>query len=871
MGWGRKVIIISIAIVGIVAIVLSRELFSNVGATTAVWVQNGFTVLGSANVRAPWYPSMPCAGREEFIVIAGIGSNEKGCVYGHAEELQVARFVSLQWQAKFAIRYPYQEQFHEVRGLCVGMALCAYSPAKDTLISQYSLSGYRYGAAVHTDFSSHLTKHFDPGLLAEYYTYIPVAEPTVIALGYTKPAVGAIAFSDNGMWAVLEVHEYGLIRLNVSTLEIRRISWPGYTYGHGYDPLFEVAISNDGRFIAAAGYRVGLNMYEVTPECGLSPPTDAYDGVNMGPEYLCPVVSPDLIATFGELASTHMPRFNSDGTRLTITTRMANNTTRQVVVGAGDTQQLVPYIALGDSFTSGEGETEDVFYKTRTNTGVHKCHTSTRSYPYLLAIEWGVASESVACSGARTLDIVGTGEYFGQNDRLLNISPALLVDERDDALAEYTPGVVRQVDIVSRYTPQFVSLSIGGNDVGMIDKLKACLSLTTCDWARDPSKRLAAGKEIQRLYGTLRSTVASLKQASPSTALLLVGYPRVINETPNAVCDVPTGMMFDATERRFMDETILLLNSVVRQVAMAEGVYFGNIEDSLMGHRLCESSQTPAMNSIRLGDDFGPGGILAAVSVIGAESFHPTPFGHELIARALQPQTWWPMSVIACEYCQDTQVDALPGYWGEEDAEETGVQVAAEIIPNIVYEPGDVPLLHLPIDTISEASRVVISSGEDTIINVALSTTNPSITIPSVPSGFYVLTIYTQDSQSNAIEFYQTITIRDVLAVVEGMHEDDLPQKDVVNGVPAVRAVAQLDAPSLRQAASTTEMPLSSNSAVIGLQNEKPLPNFAAVAAQKATQQNEFYPTVYLYVIVAVVSGVLLVSIWWIISKMVGG
>lgn len=872
MGWVRKGVIIFLAVIAVVAIVLGRELLVNATPVDTSWMNSGFTVLGSANTRAPWYESIPCAGREEVVSIAGIGSQVQGCVYGTAGELQVARFVSVQWQAKFAVRYPYEEQFHEIRGLCVGMALCMYSPSTDTFIGQYSLPVYRYGAAVYTNFSAYLERHFDPALLVEYYNFTPDYEPEVIALGLTQPTVGAMAFSDNGQWAVLEVHEYGLIRLNMATMEIRRISWPGYTYGHGYDPLFEVAISNDGRFIAAAGRGVGLNMYEITSVCGLAPEAGYYAGVNMGIEDVCPVASPDLVAIFGDLASTHMPRFSSDGSRLSISTRMANNTTRRVLLGAGEPQQLVPYIALGDSFTSGEGETDDVFYKTRTNSGVYKCHTSTRSYPYLVAIEWGVASESVACSGARTLDVVRTGEYFGQNERLSGLSATILADERADALTSYTPGVVRQVDFVSKYTPRVVSIGIGGNDVGMIDKLKACLALTTCDWARDPKKRLAAGKEIQQLYGTLRSTISALKQASPSTAILLVGYPRVINEQENAVCDIPTGMMFDATERRFMDETIILLNSVVRQVALAEGVYYGNVEDSFMGYRLCEATATPAMNAIRFGDDFGLGGVLANVNAIGAESFHPTPFGHELIASALKNQTWWPMGVVECSSCEYTQVDELSAYWGEAEAEIMGPQVSARLVPDVAYSPGEAQRVAIPIKDTQGISRVVVTQGEDTIVDVTLDATLPVIIIPSVTSGFYLFTVQTHDIQGRYIEFYQTVTIQDASLAVVGEPEVVAQQNEGVRFVPAVISVLQAGAPPVQQAGYGTQLVSSASASVLGSTSKEVQPiNSETSTVRKATAQGEYYPSVYIYVLVAVASGGILLCIWWIISKMAGG
>ena len=61
------------------------------------------------------------------------------------------------------------------------------------------------------------------------------------------------------------------------------------------------------------------------------------------------------------------------------------------------------YLAMGDSYSSGEGDIENGFSEFYIkNTGSPKdCHLSSRSYPYILAKRQNIKGvQSVACSGA---------------------------------------------------------------------------------------------------------------------------------------------------------------------------------------------------------------------------------------------------------------------------------------------------------------------------------------------------------------------------------------------------------------------------------------------------------------------------------------
>jgi hypothetical protein len=726
------------------------------------WAYKEIIPLASTETRNIWFEDASCSGREAYVDVADVGPAIKGCLYGDFHEIQMVRYESSFGQSAYAMRHPYDSSFFTVKGLCEGLALCAYAPDTDTLLVQTPLLYWRYGAAIFHNVSRFISR--EEGALGEVtYRFSPTEEPQQVRLGSFAPTVHAMAFSENGAWAVVEVSEHGLVVIDIATRMMRRIQSPGYTYGHGYDPKFELAITNDGRTVAAAGYRVGLNVYEITDSCGEWLPTgDAHVDTYMPYQTICPsAYLSDLNTVFGDLTSTHMPKFTSDGATLSLVTKMANNTTKSVLVGSEGAQQTqLQYVALGDSFTSGEGETHDIYYRELTNTGVHTCHTSIRSYPYLIAGAWSRSVQSIACSGARSLDIVSSQGYQGQNERLHVVEDAEAWKQQ--AYQGFVPGIVPQLNIVQHTRPKLISLSIGGNDVGMIDKLKACLAPTTCDWASEPDKKRAMAREIRDVYQPLRRLLSEIKRSSPASDILVIGYPKIINESATASCDFSTDFLLDSSERQLLNEAIQLLNTVIRHAAFVEGVQYGNIEDSLLGHRLCDNTETPAMNTLRFGGDIAPIGILPDVRFLGSESFHPTPFGHTLIAHSLLRQYHSPdISRITCSACEDVPLPPPSGYWGS-SVDVGRRQFLSTITSDTTIETGDTLTFHHLGDTFREGRAVTVSlalGSKIIMTNTGSAIDASTITVPDVEGGFYLLRVTGETKLGEEIELYQVVPI----------------------------------------------------------------------------------------------------------------
>lgn len=113
---------------------------------------------------------------------------------------------------------------------------------------------------------------------------------------------------------------------------------------------------------------------------------------------------------------------------------------------------LLEYVAMGDSFSSGEGVPAFMSGTDVSTPNENRCHRSAYAYPRLLEQDFDLNYDLrfVACSGATTYNILNDGSGMGSWDE----------------------GA--QIDTLSN-TTDIVTLTIGGNDVGFSDYLTGCL------------------------------------------------------------------------------------------------------------------------------------------------------------------------------------------------------------------------------------------------------------------------------------------------------------------------------------------------------------------------------------------------------------
>ena len=201
-----------------------------------------------------------------------------------------------------------------------------------------------------------------------------------------------------------------------------------------------------------------------------------------------------------------------------------------------------PYVALGDSYSSGTGTRSYLADGTT-------CQRSVYAYPSLVASSKGYALDLRACSGATVADV--TAVQLG-------------------ALGTGTA---------------YVTLSVGGNDAGFASVLTECAKPS---WASNCSGAITTAQTFIRttLPGRLRSLYAAVRARAPQAKVVVAGYPRVFSGVD---CNAFT--WFSASEMSQLNATADLLNTTTAGLATTAGFAFGNPATAFSGHAVCSGSE----------------------------------------------------------------------------------------------------------------------------------------------------------------------------------------------------------------------------------------------------------------------------------------
>lgn len=435
-----------------------------------------------------------------------------------------------------------------------------------------------------------------------------------------------IAFSGDGKWAVFDYPYVGPTRLNIETGEITVFA-PGYRYDIGIDPLLNMAISSDGRYAAVSSYSYStFRIYDLNTciEHGSNQP-EACQYRDL--KSVIKNISPDQIGTPGQIS------FTDDYTLKFYDNILKNGSRRhdvQLLSASGHAPVEFAYLALGDSFASGEGARD---YKTGTDVKnpKNKCHISVNSYPYLIGTRLNLNSyESVACSGAKIKDV--NGQFLNDYSNNKNGKQA---DGKEKSIYSarvfdnFLPGYRMQQEFVTKYLPSKITISMSGNDMGFGKVIRNCVFWDNDCYSRAPDRAVLV-KTINDRFDELVKMYQQLKQPVDSD-VYVIGYPKLVS--PDGSCAL--NVHASHNELIFFDNLVDYIDSVIKKAADSAGVYYVDVSDALVGHRLCESDVAEmAMNGLTAGNDK-----VFDIGPIGNESYHPDALGHELLEKAILEKT----------------------------------------------------------------------------------------------------------------------------------------------------------------------------------------------------------------------------------------
>ncbi|RKE18991.1 SGNH/GDSL hydrolase family protein [Streptomyces sp. TLI_171] len=226
-----------------------------------------------------------------------------------------------------------------------------------------------------------------------------------------------------------------------------------------------------------------------------------------------------------------------------------------------------PYVALGDSYTSG--------LRIPPQGGSPQgCGRSGVNYPALVAQQLGLKDfTDVSCSGARTSDLT-TAQ---QTDK--GVNPA-------------------QLDAIGAST-RLVTVGIGGNDAGFMDVLGRCAienlrnsfsgqsSEAPCrSYYTTGTGRGEVQRKLDAAGARLGSALEQIKQRAPQARVLLVGYPALLPQDPTR-CAETLGDGIATADVGFVAQQEQQLNAMLRQRAETAGVAFVDTYAAFDGHDMC--------------------------------------------------------------------------------------------------------------------------------------------------------------------------------------------------------------------------------------------------------------------------------------------
>lgn len=667
-------------------------------------------------------PDRPyCATPLLIIVIQGQGQRE-ACVMS-GKHMDIASYYGSDYRPRLAVRHFSESTYSGLRGICEAVWGCLYVGGTDTLVEIRPAGLARY-AYVHARASSLIRYEIDTstGLLEASFTP-DGRSPLRDVVGRPLP-VGTVAVSREGRWLLVEVRNVGLVRVDLQTSELRHIALPQGMYGVGRDPSVQAVISEDGRVVVSMGENVGLAIMTVDAHCGVAIRVDA---PLLDRSSSCPEAPLDPQSFAPRFRIGVDPWIDASGGELRFTAGSYGGIVERVILRAADYNEQYErdYLALGDSFTSGEGETDRGWYRREKG----NCQVSRRSYPYLLAqlLQFSMLkTENAACAGARMTEI-----FQSERGRQRQFEPLL--------------------------TAKMITVGIGGNDAGFMTKLRACAAPTVCEWTL-PERRYDTALEIQRLYPELARLYARLRAEAPSSRVYAVGYPRIAE--PTEPCIDPVVAVLSREERQFMIEGVAYLNRVIKAAAGAAGITYLDVEEAYAGRSLC-GLYPRAINGLRLGSDIAPVSVLPRLKLISSGSFHPTPLGHRYVAAAIASQ--WPgLGEPAPCSCVPAVVPDPEEYWGAR-RQESARQLALPFA-NASVGPGESFDVSVPegVLKVGTTARVVIHSspielGATTVGEGVLSL---SAQLPAgIESGYHTLHVFAESITGHALDIYQEVLV----------------------------------------------------------------------------------------------------------------
>lgn len=226
------------------------------------------------------------------------------------------------------------------------------------------------------------------------------------------------------------------------------------------------------------------------------------------------------------------------------------------------------YVAMGDSYASGEGAPPfdagtDVTKDTR-RAPQNTCHRSSASWNFGLEATTPYVMEAfIACSGAQSPQVTTQAQFANQPVQVTSLG-----------------NVAHQ--------PSMVSLSIGGNDVDFHDVVVDCLDNRILGQCGAQIRRSLAFARSAAFSQMMMDDMQKIHLAAPAAKIELVGYPNVMSTSSRALLLCP--WLTSAAQQNIIDLITGLATvqaTIAGQLPPSWNVHYINTLGAFQGHEMC--------------------------------------------------------------------------------------------------------------------------------------------------------------------------------------------------------------------------------------------------------------------------------------------
>jgi Tol biopolymer transport system component len=314
------------------------------------------------------------------------------------------------------------------------------------------------------------------------------------------------------------------------------------------------------------------------------------------------------------------------------------------------------YVALGDSYSSGEGvdpyfrDGYDPTTRSRPGTVDNRCHRSSRAYAESITVPGVGPIYQLASGGGNP----GSGDqaYKYGSDRNVRTRGAVTwafwacAGAKTENLRHLPWGgatqydePLTQIDAASLNDgTDLITLTIGGNDVGFVDVLVHC-SRHACT---SSAYRAELASRVKSLRIVLDTTFPGIRDAAKHADVLVVGYPRLFPDGSQQTCPKLTPWRGEMHMLREMGDK---LNDALHDAALRWGFRFVDVARLFSGHEVCGADgewlngPSTTWRLVAPGRE-GP----VDVNLLDDESFHPNLDGQAAYAAAVNSALFRPAS-----------------------------------------------------------------------------------------------------------------------------------------------------------------------------------------------------------------------------------